>query len=50
MELTKEELQELFEGAPNKDPTLEELETRVCACGKLIEKCEDAYEHITQGI
>ena len=50
MELTKEELQELFEGAPNQDPTLEELETRVCACGEPIEKCPDAYEHITHGV
>ena len=26
MQLTKEEEKELFEGAPNQDPTLEELE------------------------
>jgi|TARA_R100000049_G_C1927584_1_gene71815 hypothetical protein len=50
MELTKEELQELFEGAPNQDPTLEELETRVCACGEPVEKCSDAYEHMTHGV
>ena len=25
-------------------------EDDVCSCGKLIEKCEDAYEHITQGV
>jgi hypothetical protein len=50
MEITKEEEKELLEGAPNQEPTLEELEARVCTCGELIEKCEDAYEHITQGI
>ena len=50
MEITKEEEKELLEGAPNQDPTLEELEARVCTCGELIEKCEDAYEHITQGV
>ena len=40
---------ELLEGAPNQDPTLKELEARICACGELIEKCPDAYEHMTQG-
>ena len=35
---------------PVQELTLEELEARVCTCGKLIEKCEDAYEHITQGV
>ena len=41
---------ELLEGAPNQDPTLKELEARICACGELIEKCPNAYEHITQGV
>jgi|TARA_R100001530_G_scaffold86299_1_gene60091 hypothetical protein len=49
MQLTKEEEKELFEGAPNQDPTLEELELRVCVCGKPIEECSEAYEHMTQG-
>ena len=44
-----EGLFELYDSAPYLAPTLEELEARVCACGKLIEKCPDAYEHITQG-
>ena len=50
MELTTEELQELYDGAPHQMPTLEELEARVCTCGELIEKCPDAYEHTTQGV
>ena len=50
MELTTEEEKELLEGAPNQDPTLKELEARICACGELIEKCPNAYEHITQGV
>ena len=45
-----EGLFELYDSAPTQAPTLEELEARVCTCGKLIEKCEDAYEHITQGV
>jgi len=40
---------ELYDSAPNQDPTLKELEARICACGELIEKCPDAYEHMTQG-
>jgi len=46
-----EALFELYDSAPDLlVPTLEELEARVCTCGELIEKCPDAYEHITQGI
>ena len=41
---------ELYDSAPNQDPTLKELEARICACGELIEKCPDAYEHMTQGV
>ena len=44
-----ESLFELYDSAPYLAPTLEELEARVCTCGELIEKCPDAYEHITQG-
>jgi len=47
---TTEEEKELLEGAPHQMPTLEELEARVCTCGELIEKCPDAYEHMTQGV
>ena len=50
MEPTTEEEKELLEGAPHQMPTLEELEARVCTCGELIEKCPDAYEHMTQGV
>ena len=45
-----EGLFELYDSAPYLAPTLEELEARVCTCGELIEKCPDAYEHITQGV
>ena len=50
MELTTEEEKELLEGAPIQEPTLKELEARVCTCGELIEKCPDAYEHMTHGV
>jgi hypothetical protein len=46
-----ESLFELYDNAPpHQIPTLKELEARICACGELIEKCPNAYEHITQGV
>ena len=45
-----ESLFELYDNAPHQTPTLKELEARICACGELIEKCPNAYEHITQGV
>ena len=45
----KEGFREVFENAPNQDPTIQELESRVCSCGKLVEDCDEAYEHATSG-
>ena len=45
----KKGFKDFFENAPNQDPTIQELESRVCSCGKLIENCDEAYEHATSG-
>ena len=40
---------DFLEESPNQDPTIQELESRVCSCGKLVEDCDEAYEHATSG-
>ena len=45
----KEMYLDFLEESPNQDPTIQELESRVCSCGKLVEDCDEAYEHATSG-
>ena len=45
----KDSDKELYEHRKFDDYRLEELESRVCSCGKLVEDCDEAYEHATSG-
>ena len=30
-------------------PGIDDLESRICNCGELIEECNEPYEHMTSG-
>ena len=48
-EVVEKSDKELYEHRKFDDYRLEELESRVCSCGKLVEDCDEAYEHATSG-
>jgi len=46
---TATKLKEGFREKLKEGFRIEELESRVCSCGKLVEDCDEAYEHATSG-
>jgi len=46
---TATKLKEDFREKLKEGFRIEELESRVCSCGKLVEDCDEAYEHATSG-